>query len=468
MAANAASHTIFFIISVLAAAALAGVMYTMVGQLSEGLEDRSNRLAEDIDTDFVIANDPRSVPYKNDILTIYAMNTGRISIGTEEVLIFVDGEPGNISAVTISDNLTVWGPGSTATFLVTASDLDYLEDHQVKIVLLNGNELTMDFRLPQGPRIAIDISNDPDAVPYKDDRTLTIYVRNTGDEQIDINTTTIMINGTVFSITNTSYLGGATQWDPMETAVFSVDVVNLSYVYTHRMKVIVQDDITDAIAFRVSLQGAPNTISISISNDPDAVPYKDNETLTIYVRNTGDVEIDTSTTTILINGTASSITNTSYLAGATQWDPKETAVFSVETVNLSYWDTHRMKVSVQVGADDAMTFKVKPLQGFNYSAISISNDLDAVPYKDNETLTIYVRNTGYTQIDINFTVIMINGTASNITNTSYLGGATQWDPDETAVFLVEAVNLSYMDTHRMKVTVQNGVTDAISFKVKPE
>jgi len=254
MPATSVTHAIFFIISILVAVALAGVMYVVVMDFSESLEDKSDRLVEDMETDIAIANDEREVPYRNATLSIYVMNTGRRALNPDELVVFVDGSFRNVTGYAFFNNESHWSPGTTINLSVQAPNLSHDIDHTLKVIMKNGNEDTMVFRLggeATGDNVEIRIDNDSEAVPYRDNTTLIIYVNNTGDGEIDINSTSILINGELATITNRTLRGNNTGWAPRVTAVFNVTAENLSKSDTHRMKVVVEAGAQATMDFKV-------------------------------------------------------------------------------------------------------------------------------------------------------------------------------------------------------------------------
>lgn len=254
MPATSATHAIFFIISILVAVALAGVMYVVVMDFSESLEDKSDRLVENMETDIAIANDERVVPYRNATLSIYVMNTGRRALNPDELVVFVDGSFRNLTGHAFFNNESYWSPGTTVNLSVRAENLSYDSDHTLKVIMKNGNEDRMVFRLKretdEGVQ-GITIINDPEAVPYKDNKTLIIYVKNTGDDEIDPNASSILINGELSDITNITLQNNETRWLPDVVAVFNVTAENLSKSDTHRMKVVVEAGAQATMDFKV-------------------------------------------------------------------------------------------------------------------------------------------------------------------------------------------------------------------------
>ena len=258
MPATSATHAIFFIISVLVAVALAGVMYAVVMDFAESLEDRSDRLVEDMETDIAIANDERKVPYQNATLGIYVMNTGRRTLNPDELVVFVDGSFRNVTSHAFFRGGSHWSPGTAVNLSVYAENLSYDSDHTLKVAMKNGNEDTMVFRLTQegaGEDVTIGIESDAGAVPYhKNNVTLIISVRNTGDAEIDTNSTSILINGELSDITNITLWNNETRWLPDVVAVFNVTVEDLEEKVTYRMKVVVEGGAQASMDFEIEIK----------------------------------------------------------------------------------------------------------------------------------------------------------------------------------------------------------------------
>jgi len=206
-----------------------------------------------METDITIANDERDVPYSNNAtLSVYVMNTGRRTLNPDELIVFVDGSFRNVTGRSFFHNGTEWIPGSTINLSVLAENLSYDTDHTLKVVMRNGNEDSIIFRLKSesaGEDVSIAIENDKEAVPYEDNRNLTVLVRNTGDGEIDINSTSVLINGDLASITKAEVEGGG-GWLSNAVANFTVEVENLEKDETHRMKVVVEGGAQAAIEFK--------------------------------------------------------------------------------------------------------------------------------------------------------------------------------------------------------------------------
>jgi flagellar protein FlaG len=99
--------------------------------------------------------------------------------------------------------------------------------------------------------------------------------------------------------------------------------------------------------------------------------------------------------------------------------------------------------------------------------IEIINDEAAMPYNaSNNTLTVYVMNTGSTIINFdNATVIvMINGTFYDNLTFVLPSGITQWGPNVVITIVVGDVTLPDAD-YRLKVVVAGGADDKIIFRI---
>ena len=88
------AHVIFFIAAVIAAGAVSGVFIAITMNMSTSLSDRSDRIQEQLDTDFAIINDPNNIPVQNNLYIFYLKNIGgkKLETTNETFQIFIDGE----------------------------------------------------------------------------------------------------------------------------------------------------------------------------------------------------------------------------------------------------------------------------------------------------------------------------------------------------------------------------------------
>src|SRR5882672_10236900 len=122
MAAQAASELIFFIGSVLVSAALVGVFFTSVSQISGSIEQTANRSAAEFESSVQILNDPAHVAYNNSgqVFTLWVKNTGARPLAVNSTVVFIDNRSfaNNSFVASFVGNLTVWAPQVTVLFQV--------------------------------------------------------------------------------------------------------------------------------------------------------------------------------------------------------------------------------------------------------------------------------------------------------------------------------------------------------------
>ncbi|MDH3365490.1 MAG: hypothetical protein OEM29_05760 [Thermoplasmata archaeon] len=93
--------------------------------------------------------------------------------------------------------------------------------------------------------------------------------------------------------------------------------------------------------------------------------------------------------------------------------------------------------------------------------IVIINDASAMP---NDPLLIYVQNVGSTSLNHNYISVMLDGVVITDYTLSLSGNRTSfWDPASLLTISIDT-NLSSGD-HTVQVTTENGVSDALSFRI---
>ncbi|AGB05135.1 putative archaeal flagellar protein G [Aciduliprofundum sp. MAR08-339] len=136
---TSATHIIFFIASVVIAASFVGIAASAVLNISNGIENRGDMIANQLSGEFKIINDPTRM--SNNPLVLYLKNTGKVPLSTSHITVLIDG--------TAQDNYTVsqdtWLPGET---IVLTINVDLVPGtHVVKVVLENGLSDTFYFRV---------------------------------------------------------------------------------------------------------------------------------------------------------------------------------------------------------------------------------------------------------------------------------------------------------------------------------
>jgi len=136
---TSATHIIFFIASVILAASFVGVAASAIINLSNGIEDRGDMLANQLSADFKIINDPERM--SNNPLILYLKNTGKVPLSTQHITVLIDG----IDVDNCTVNKDTWLPGETITLTVQVNLSS--GDHVVKVVLENGISDTFYFKV---------------------------------------------------------------------------------------------------------------------------------------------------------------------------------------------------------------------------------------------------------------------------------------------------------------------------------
>jgi flagellar protein FlaG len=146
MASVSASHLILFIASLVIAAGVAGTFTQGISRLSQGIDDQSLEVSEEVRTDIEVISDAGSPVYNNSTktVTILVKNTGTSTLDNDSrfVEILLDGQYRTNVTSTVVDG-EQWRPNNVARLEIGA-DLS-AGDHRVKIIV-NGDEEVFRFR----------------------------------------------------------------------------------------------------------------------------------------------------------------------------------------------------------------------------------------------------------------------------------------------------------------------------------
>lgn len=99
------AHIIFFVGAVIVAGTVSGVFVASIINVSSSLSDKGERLNDQLDTEFVIINDPENIPLSSGNYIFYLKNIGNNKLITtnETFQIFLDGEIISIGNYNFSD-----------------------------------------------------------------------------------------------------------------------------------------------------------------------------------------------------------------------------------------------------------------------------------------------------------------------------------------------------------------------------
>ena len=141
MASSALSEIILFVTVLIIAAFIAGVLLTSTYKISLGINDKSEILSKKLSQDFVIANDPLSIPRDSTlgITTLYIKNTGDspIPLSKTTCTVLIDG-----SVVPINNTENYNNPGSNVLYPgdVGIINVSYNVSgyHKIRVILYSG------------------------------------------------------------------------------------------------------------------------------------------------------------------------------------------------------------------------------------------------------------------------------------------------------------------------------------------
>jgi len=147
MASVSASHLILFIASLVIAAGVAGTFTQGISRLSQGIDDQSLEVSEEVRTDIEVISDAGSPVYNNSskTVTLLVKNTGTSTIPADSrfIEILLDGEYRANVTVTVVDG-DRWRPNNVVRLEITGADLS-AGDHRAKLVV-NGDQEVFRFR----------------------------------------------------------------------------------------------------------------------------------------------------------------------------------------------------------------------------------------------------------------------------------------------------------------------------------
>lgn len=88
------THVIFFIAAVIVAGMVSGVFIAVTMNVTTSLSNRGDRIKEQLDTNFMIINDPNIIPLSGGYYLFYLKNIGEAKLTTtnQTFQIFLDGE----------------------------------------------------------------------------------------------------------------------------------------------------------------------------------------------------------------------------------------------------------------------------------------------------------------------------------------------------------------------------------------
>lgn len=148
MASVSASHLILFIASMVIAAGVAGTFTQGISRLSQGIDDQSLEVSEEVRTDIEVISDAGSPVYNNSTaeVTLLVKNTGTADIPADSqfVEILLDGQYRTNVTMSVVDGET-WQPTNVVRIVIEDVDLE-AGDHRAKLIV-NGDAEVFVFRV---------------------------------------------------------------------------------------------------------------------------------------------------------------------------------------------------------------------------------------------------------------------------------------------------------------------------------
>jgi len=116
-ASTASTQLIFFISAIVVASVVVAVASRSVFNLTNGIDDRSKIVKDQLTTDIEIINDPTEVP--NNPVLIYVKNVGRTTLNQNLISVVLDGLTRDDFTLTLTGSMnSYWTPSSVLTISI--------------------------------------------------------------------------------------------------------------------------------------------------------------------------------------------------------------------------------------------------------------------------------------------------------------------------------------------------------------
>lgn len=139
-------------------------------------------------------------------------------------------------------------------------------------------------------------------------------------------------------------------------------------------------------------------------------------------------------------------------------------IFFIAAVVLAMGVVSVLSVNVQ-SISGATSASSKVISDQLRTDITVINDPDTVPYRNSEYYTFYAKNTGKSELNIDYVNLILDGILippENVTAV-VLDGDVMWRPGDVLAINVTTSELSSGD-HSVRVISENGKSDSMSFK----
>ena len=139
-------------------------------------------------------------------------------------------------------------------------------------------------------------------------------------------------------------------------------------------------------------------------------------------------------------------------------------IFFIAAVVLAMGVISVLSVNVQ-SISGATSANSKVISDQLRTDITVINDPDAVPYRGSAYYTFYAKNTGRSELSIDYVNLILDGILipPEDVNAVVLDGDVMWRPGDVLAINVTISQLSSGD-HSVRVISENGKSDSMSFK----
>jgi flagellar protein FlaG len=127
------THIVFFIASVIIASAVSGVFIAVIDGVMTSFSERGKIIEENLESNFIIINDPDNIPLTGSFYNFYVKNIGSRKLATtnETFNLFIDGEIVIAANYNFSDNSIQ--PDEVGTMNIDNAEISS-GDHTLRLV----------------------------------------------------------------------------------------------------------------------------------------------------------------------------------------------------------------------------------------------------------------------------------------------------------------------------------------------
>lgn len=151
MASSAVSELVLFIASLIIASIVAGGLYMVTQDISNGINVRGRDLAYNLRVNFEIINDPENIPVSGGAYLFYVKNIGEVPFvfDNTSVVVFIDGNmipPANLTFTNLdnsgSNQLYPYDVGEIQVNTTLSSGY-----HKITVVIQTGKRKSLIFKV---------------------------------------------------------------------------------------------------------------------------------------------------------------------------------------------------------------------------------------------------------------------------------------------------------------------------------